>query len=62
MRIISANLNGVRSAHGKGFFIWIATQDADLVCVQVLLAMSAELAAEMRSLAGLTGYFHHALM
>ena len=36
MRIISANLNGIRSAHRKGFFSWLATQDADIVCVQEL--------------------------
>ncbi|MGB0722774.1 MAG: exodeoxyribonuclease III [Gammaproteobacteria bacterium] len=34
MRIISANLNGVRSAAKKGFFDWLRAQDADVVCVQ----------------------------
>ncbi|MEY8207954.1 MAG: exodeoxyribonuclease III, partial [SAR324 cluster bacterium] len=34
MRIISANLNGFRSASSKGFFEWLHTQKADLVCLQ----------------------------
>lgn len=34
MRIITANTNGIRSANNKGFFDWLATQDADVVCIQ----------------------------
>ncbi|MBD2859216.1 exodeoxyribonuclease III [Spongiibacter sp. KMU-158] len=34
MRIITANTNGIRSANNKGFFEWLATQDADVVCIQ----------------------------
>ena len=34
MRIISFNANGIRSAADKGFFQWLARQDADVVCVQ----------------------------
>lgn len=34
MRIISFNANGIRSAHRKGFFDWLAHQRADFVCVQ----------------------------
>ena len=34
MRIVSANLNGIRSANSKGFFEWLQTQKADLVCLQ----------------------------
>ncbi len=34
MRVISANLNGIRSAHSKGFYIWLARQRADFVCLQ----------------------------
>ena len=36
LRIISANLNGIRSAAKKGFFDWMGKQDADMVCVQEL--------------------------
>ena len=38
LRIVSANLNGIRSAAGKGFFPWLAAQRADVACVQELKA------------------------
>ena len=34
MRIITANTNGIRAAARKGFFEWMAKQDADVVCIQ----------------------------
>lgn len=34
MRIITANLNGIRAAAKKGFFDWLAQQNADVVCIQ----------------------------
>jgi exodeoxyribonuclease III len=58
VRVISANLNGIRSAHSKGFFDWMVTQEADVVCVQELKAQEGDLTAEMRAPAGYQGYFH----
>jgi len=43
MRIISLNLNGLRSAAEKGVMEWLATQAADVVCVQELKAQAADL-------------------
>ncbi len=43
MRVITFNANGIRSAAAKGFFNWLATQQADLVCLQETRACSAEL-------------------
>jgi len=60
MRLISANLNGIRSATSKGFFDWLATQDADVVAVQELKAQAGDLTEPMRNPAGLRGYFHYA--
>lgn len=34
MKIITFNANGIRSASSKGFFTWLAKQDADIVCIQ----------------------------
>lgn len=34
MRVITLNVNGIRSAAEKGFFQWLATEDADIVCLQ----------------------------
>ena len=33
-RVISVNVNGIRAAQRKGFFEWLATQNADVVCLQ----------------------------
>ena len=34
MRIITLNANGIRSASRKGLFRWLASQQADVVCLQ----------------------------
>ena len=34
VRIVSLNLNGLRSAHSKGVLEWIDQSDADIVCLQ----------------------------
>ena len=58
MRVISLNLNGIRSAAGKGLYPWLESQQADLVCLQELKAQATDLTPEMRAPAGLQGYFH----
>ena len=34
MRIISYNVNGIRSAINKGFLDWLKTDPADVICIQ----------------------------
>jgi exodeoxyribonuclease-3 len=34
MRIVSLNLNGIRSAASKGAFAWLRSVDADVICLQ----------------------------
>ena len=58
MKIISANLNGIRSAAGKGFFPWMLAQHADIVCVQELKAQISDLSREMLQPGDYYGYFH----
>lgn len=60
LRIVSLNLNGIRSACRKGFLDWIAAQDADVVCVQEVKAHDADLDDTMRTLGPGTGHFHFA--
>jgi len=60
MRVISLNLNGIRSAASKGFYPWLAQQNADFVCLQELKAQAANLTTEMLQPAGYYGYFHYA--
>jgi exodeoxyribonuclease III len=59
-KIISANLNGIRSASKKGFFTWMAAQDADFVCVQELKAQADDMTEEFLNPAGYHGHFHYA--
>ena len=60
LRIVSANLNGIRSADKKGFFDWLAGHHADFVCVQELKAQAGDLSPRMQNPDGMTGYFHYA--
>ena len=60
MRIITANLNGIRSAASKGFLPWLQTQQADVICMQEIKAQASDLTAEMLSPTGYYGYFHYA--
>jgi exodeoxyribonuclease-3 len=43
MRIISYNVNGIRSAIKKGFIDWLADSDADIVCIQELKAQENQI-------------------
>lgn len=58
MRIITANLNGIRSAARKGFFEWLQQQDADVICVQELKAQQVNLQDPALYLEGYHAYFH----
>ena len=58
MRIITVNLNGIRAAANKGFFQWMPTQQADIVCVQELKAQPDDMTSEMKVPDGYHGYFH----
>ena len=60
MRIITINLNGIRSAATKGFYQWLALQDADVICLQELKAQMADMTGQMLAPSGYHGYFHHA--
>ncbi|MFZ5503838.1 MAG: exodeoxyribonuclease III [Pseudomonadota bacterium] len=60
MRIITLNLNGIRSAHNKGLPAWFSRQHADILCVQELKAQQADMTAEMLAPPGYHGYFHYA--
>jgi len=47
MRVISVNLNGIRSAHNKGFYRWLARQKADFVCIQETKAQPEQLSDDI---------------
>lgn len=60
MRIISVNLNGIRSAASKGFYEWLVQQDADIVCLQELKSQAQDMTAQMLMPQGYHGFFHYA--
>ena len=60
MRIVTLNLNGIRSACAKGFPAWLARQKADVVCLQEIKAQAADMTAKMLNPSGHYGYFHYA--
>ncbi len=61
MRVISINVNGIRAAHRKNFFIWLQKQDADIVCVQETKAQVEQLIEEIIKPKGYYSYFNDAL-
>lgn len=60
LRIITMNVNGIRSAAKKGFFTWLMQQDADIVCLQETKAQMEQLTDEIFRPAGYHCYFHDA--
>ena len=60
MRIVSLNLNGIRSANTKGVFDWMAAHKPDILCVQELKAQMPDLTPAMMTPNGYQGWFHYA--
>ena len=55
MRIISYNVNGIRAAIKKGFFDWLKTNPADIICLQETKATKDDVDLKQLELLG----FHH---
>ena len=58
LRIISLNLNGIRSAWSKNVQPWLAEQQADVVCFQELKAQLPDLAPGMLAPNGMHAFYH----
>ncbi len=59
-RLVSLNLNGIRSAATKGFTQWAETAGADCMGVQEVKAQAEDLAGRFDVVAGQQGHFHFA--
>ena len=55
MRIISYNVNGIRAAIKKGFFEWLKTDPADVICLQETKATQGDVDVKQLEALG----FHH---
>ena len=60
MRIITVNLNGIRSADSKGFYEWLQTQQADVICLQEIRIMHEQLTEIMLNPGNLNSAFEFA--
>lgn len=60
MKIITLNVNGIRSAARKGFYDWMEAQDADVVCLQETKAQEHQLPLEAATVAHYSGVFFDA--
>jgi exodeoxyribonuclease III len=60
MRIVTLNVNGLRSAAAKGFAPWMRRQKADIVCLQEIKAQEADLPRTLLAPKGLHAFFHPA--
>jgi len=60
VRIITLNANGIRSAARKGFFTWLASQNADVVCIQETKAQIHQLEDPIYHPEGYTCHYHDA--
>jgi exodeoxyribonuclease-3 len=59
-RLISLNLNGIRSATSKGFVEWAQVAGADCMGVQEVRAQSEDVSGRFDTLGSLNGHFHFA--
>ncbi|MEC8460643.1 MAG: exodeoxyribonuclease III [Pseudomonadota bacterium] len=60
IKVISCNVNGIRSSNRKGFFSWLHDQKADFICLQETKAQMDEGLQQVFSLDGYQAYFANA--
>jgi len=59
-RLVTLNLNGIRSAANKGLLPWVESIGADCMGVQELKAQADDMVGRFDVLAGMKGHFHFA--
>jgi exodeoxyribonuclease-3 len=59
-RLVTLNLNGIRSAAKKGFVAWAEAASADCMGVQEVKAQAPDVAGSLDRLGPLQGHFHFA--
>ncbi len=56
LRVVTANVNGIRAAARRGGIAWLAASDADVICLQEVRATDEQLAAALGD--GGLGHLH----
>ena len=59
-RLVTLNLNGIRSAASKGFVEWAEQAAADCMGVQEIKAQADDVAGRFEHIGALKGHFHYA--
>jgi exodeoxyribonuclease-3 len=59
-RLVTLNLNGIRSACDKGFVPWAEQTGADCIGVQEVKAQATDVAGRFDQVAGMPGHYHFA--
>jgi len=54
LRVVTLNVNGIRSAAKKGLFRWLAARRADVVCLQEIKCQEPDLDARLHGLKAFT--------
>ena len=57
VKIISWNVNGIRSMHKKGLVDFIKTEEADIYCFQETKATSEQIPIQLREIKGYRSYY-----
>ncbi|MFZ2988918.1 exodeoxyribonuclease III [Ideonella sp.] len=57
-KLVSLNLNGIRSAASKGVVEWAENLSADCMGVQEIKAQAPDMAGKFETMAGMEGHFH----
>lgn len=60
MKILTWNVNGLRSAHAKGFLPWLLREKPDVLCLQEIKAGAGPLPPELREVPGYRALFNPA--
>lgn len=60
IRLLSWNVNGLRSVHKKGFLEWFAQERPDVLCLQETKASEDQLPMDLRQVTGYHAYFSSA--
>ena len=60
MKIISYNLNGIRSAISKGLFAWLEEEKPDVFCIQESKAQPEQIDVMTMQELGYQSYIHSA--
>lgn len=59
-RLVTLNLNGIRSAVNKGLLPWLDTVGADCMGVQEIKAQASDMHGRFEHIGGMKGHFHFA--